>query len=59
MKKFMVITSIDGSQHAKFFDKLVDAEEYRMNAECGCGLRAQVYELETDKYTSSYRFIYE
>ena len=44
MKKYMVITIYNGEQAAKFFDYALDAENYRMNAECGCGALAQVYE---------------
>jgi len=60
MKKFMVITSLEGSTDAKFFDKLIDAEQYRMNAMCGVSAEAQVYELRKDKYgNESYSFMYE
>lgn len=60
MKRFMVITSLEGSQHAKFFDKLVDAEGYRMDAECGVGARAQVYEWRIDEDgVEGYQFMYE
>lgn len=59
MKKYMVVTSLEGSTNAKFFDRLIDAEQYRMDAECGVGAYAQVYELRKDKYgNSSYSFMY-
>ena len=60
MKKFMVVTMLDGDPHAKFFDKLTDAERYRMDAECGVGVRAQVYEWRADKDgIEGYSFMYE
>ena len=59
MKKYMVITKIDGEQGAAFFDNRSDAERYRMDAECGCGGMAQVYEWKVGKYGGAYKLIYE
>ena len=43
MKKYMVITVVDGEQGAAFFDDQTAAEQYRMNTECGVAGYAQVY----------------
>ena len=43
MKKYMVITRIDGNVGSRFFDDSEEAEQYRMDCECGCGGFAQVY----------------
>ena len=59
MKKFMVITVVDGKQGAAFFDDLSSAEQHRMNCECGCGGCAQVYEWKVGKYGGEYKLIYE
>ena len=59
MKKYMVITRIDGEQGAAFFDKMTDAEQYRMDGECGCGGMAQVYEWKVGNYGGAYKLIYE
>lgn len=60
MKKFMVITQLEGNQHAKFFDKKSEAEQYRMDAECGVGAYAEVYEYqeETEEDCGGYAFLY-
>ena len=57
MKKYMVITLVDGKQGAAFFDKITDAEQYRSN----CGGTAQVYEWqdETVNECGAYEFIFE
>lgn len=50
MKKYMVIILTDeGEQIANFFDKYQDAENCRMNSECGMGWYAEVYARETDE----------
>ena len=59
MKNYMVIVLIDGKQSAKFFDHLMDADQYRMNAECGCGGYAQVYKYSTGKHGGKYVLYYE
>lgn len=43
MKRYMVVTRIDGEVGAAFFDDSGKAEQYRMDCECGCGGFAQVY----------------
>ena len=60
MKKYMVVTKIEGSQGACFFDELTKAEQYRMDAECGMGGYAEVYEYkeETEEDCGGYEFIY-
>ena len=60
MKKYMVITKIEGYQAASFFDKLENAEQYRMDAECGMGGYAEVYEYkeETAEECGGYEFLY-
>lgn len=61
MKKYMVITIVDGEQGAAFFDKITDAEQYRSKCVCGCGGTAQVYEWqdETVNECGAYEFIFE
>ena len=56
----MVITQLEGTQHAKFFDKMSDAEQYRMDAECGVGAYAEVYEYQeqTEDECGGYEFLY-
>lgn len=43
MKKYMLILQGDGEQSAQFYDTWHDAENCRMNAECGMGWYAEVY----------------
>lgn len=59
MKKYMVLTKVDGKQWAAFFDDLQDAEQHRSNAECGCGGFAQVYVWKVGKYGGAYKLLYE
>ena len=59
MKKYMVITVVDGEQGAAFFDDQTAAEQYRMNCECGVGGYAQVYRYIDGKYGGKYVFMYE
>ena len=47
MKNYMVIILTDeGEQIVNFFDKYQDAENCRMNSECGMGWYAEVYARE-------------
>lgn len=48
IRKYMVITYIDGEQDAQFFVKLSDAEEYYQHAVCGVGASAEVYERDDE-----------
>lgn len=59
MKRYMVISIIDGRQHAYFTDNYVEAEQYRMDCECGMGGYAEVYKRQTDEDgVDSYVFSY-
>ena len=60
MKKFMVVTLIDGHQSAVFFDDRDNAAQYKMDAECGMGGYAEVYKYqeETDSECGGYEFLY-
>ena len=60
MKKYMVVVKFEDGQNAAFFDKLTDAEQYRMDAECGIGGLAEVYEYkeETETEVGGYEFLY-
>lgn len=60
MKKFMVVCKSEGKQWASFFDHQGEAEEYRMNAECGIGALAEVYEYkdESENECGGYEFLY-
>ena len=60
MKKIMVVCITDEKQWAKFFDHMSEAEEYRMNCECGCGGYAEVYQYkeETEDECGGYEFMY-
>ena len=55
MKKYMVISVIEGEQGAAFFDKYEDAEQHKQNVECGMGGIAHVYALNDN---NEYEFIY-
>ena len=44
MKKYMVICLVDGETTAAFFDEILEADNYRMDVECGLGGCAEVYE---------------
>ena len=57
MKKFMVISVIDGEQVALFFDSHVDARQHAMDVECGMGGIAQIYQLNEE--AKEYEFLEE
>lgn len=57
MKKFMVISVIDGEQGAAFFDSYVDARQHAMDVECGMGGIAQIYQLNEE--AKEYEFLEE
>lgn len=61
MKKYMVVTVIDEKQGAAFFDDSSAARQYKMDAECGMGGFAQVYEWqdETEEECGAYVFLYD
>lgn len=54
MKEYMVIFLIEGIQSVSFYDRYQDAENARMNCECGMGGYAEVYKYsrldENDEY---------
>lgn len=54
MKKFMVISVIDGEQGAAFFNGYSDARQHAQNVECGMGGRSYLYRL--NKETEEYEF---
>ena len=60
MKKYMVITLIEGKQSAMFFDDYDKASQYKMDAECGIGAIAEVYvyQEETENTCGGYEFLY-
>ena len=60
MKKYMVITLIEGKQGAAFFDDYDKASQYKMDAECGIGGIAEVYKYqeETEEDCGGYEFLY-
>lgn len=43
MKRYMVITILDGEQNAAFFDTFRQADDYRSIAEVSIGAYAEVY----------------
>lgn len=60
MKKYMVVTLIDGSQHAAFFDQMEQVREY-FSVACGAmGGDAEVYEYKeaTEDECGGYEFLY-
>ena len=57
MRKFMVVVQLSNDCYAAFFDKKEDADNYKMNAECGLGALAQVYEWLP--HSAMYKFMYE
>ncbi len=57
MKKYMVVCEGNEAVWSKFFDKKSDADQYKMDCECGAGGRAQVYEHSEKK--DCYKFLYE
>lgn len=59
MKKYMAVYVIDGEQNAKFFDKLSDVDEFKMNAECGMGGLVEVYKRHEPTGKNDYRDGYE
>ena len=66
MKKFMIVINGEDGTSAVFTDDAQKAEQTRMDAECGLGWRAQVYEWvdrEDDKNDpddcDQYRLWYE
>lgn len=59
MKRYMVVSIVDGMQYAYFTDEYLQAEQYRMDCECGMGGYAEVYERQTDEDgVDSYVFSY-
>ena len=48
MKKFMVISVIEGEQGATFFDSYVDAKQHAMHVECGMGGIPYTYQLNDE-----------
>lgn len=60
MKKYMVIISDnEGTQSAIFTDNPNEAWDTRMDAECGLGYYAEVYEYQTDDDgNEAYQFLY-
>ena len=67
MKRFMVIYStpdeesvfcpgetIKGSSGAAFFDDMINADQFKMDCECGLGGCAQVYKWVKNRYVFDY-----
>lgn len=59
MKKYMLIIKDEDGEGALFFDDRERAEQTRMDAECGMGAYAEMYERDTDEDgIESYQFVY-
>lgn len=60
MKRYMIVISDnEGNQSAVFTDNSNQAWDTRMDAECGLGYYAEVYEYQADDDgEESYHFLY-
>ena len=60
MKKYMVVTIVDGHQSAAFFDDREKMENYRMAAVGGMGGEAEVYIYReaSENECGGYEFLY-
>ena len=60
MKRYMVVTIVEGKQSAKFFDDRDEMENYRMAAVGGMGGEAEVYlyREESEDECGGYEFLY-
>lgn len=60
MKRYMIVISDEkGEQSAVFTDSRDQAWDTRMDAECGLGYYAEVYEYQMDDDgNESYQFLY-
>ncbi len=58
MKKYMVITLYEGQQGVSFYDSFDAAQDAHMNAECGLGAYAEVYERQDGPEGGQYVMIY-
>lgn len=56
MPKFMIVCKSERKTWAHFCDDRTDAENYRMDAECGIGAYAEVY--KRDEKNGMYRLLY-
>lgn len=54
MKKFMVKVKTEDGIYNKFFDTWIEADNYRMDAECGMGWYAEVWQRVAGKYQFLY-----
>lgn len=57
MKKYMVVIDGEDGTSAAFTDDREKAEQTRMDAECGMGYRAQVYQWYPR--SEQYKLLYE
>ena len=58
MAQFMVVSNVDGETVANFYDSLGEAENARMNCECGMGGYAEVYTRVSDEDGARYELLY-
>lgn len=59
MEEYMVVSRCEGSTYAKFFNDYSEAEQYRIDVECGIGGYLEVYERTTNEDgIISYTFLY-
>ena len=49
MKKYMLIVLFEGETSTHFYDEYIAASNARMDAECGLGAYAELYERTTDE----------
>ena len=54
MKQFMVVVTTEDGVFRQFYDTYGEAEDARMNAECGMGYHAEVWQ----KVAGKYQFLY-
>lgn len=58
MKKYMVAYMVEGKTCASFYDTIGEADNARMDIECGLGGCAEVYERKDTECGKGYVLLY-
>lgn len=56
MPKYMIVMQLDGETFTSFAEKASDADNIRMNCECGMSGYAEVYERTKTEWGEAYEF---
>ena len=58
MKNFMIVFVVDGKQSALFADTYIEAQDIKIDIECGLGGYSEIYERRLSEYPPAREYFF-